>query len=227
MKSLLVMLAVVIGVMASTGFDLSSLTSVESFQCLVNKYSATFTIIRAYRSIGAIDPNIKTNLKNAQDAGIFFTDIYMFPCRGKSPVDQVGELIDYLNGTDYNYLWVNVETNPSPGCSWAAATPADNCVYLDQLVSEISRRGKAPGIFTSSSMWSQIMGSTGACQKFKTLPLWFAHYDKTQSFDDFVPFGGWTKPNYKQYEGGAPACGTGVNLDWYPQCSGEGCLSQQ
>lgn len=227
MKLLLLVLAIALGVLASNGIDLSSLTSVEAFQCLVDKQGVTFAVMRAYKSYGAVDPTVKMNIQNAQDAGIFFTDVYMFPCRGKSPVAQANELIDYLNDTDFGYLWVDVETNPSPGCSWAASTPEDNCAFLEQLVNQIALRGKPPGIYASNFMWNQIMGSSTACQKFKSYPLWYPHYDKLQTFDDFVPFGGWTKPNYKQYQGSTDVCGASVDLNWYPQCSGENCLHQK
>lgn len=224
MKRFLVALAALAVVLASNGIDLSTLTSAESFQCLVDTQNVTFAVIRGYRSYGAVDPNVKANLKNAQDAGIYFVDVYQFPCRGKSPVDQANELIDHLGSDDYGYIWIDVETNSSPGCSWAASTPEDNCNFLEQMVNQITKRGKSPGIYASTYMWNQIMGSASACQKFKSLPLWYAHYDKIQSFDDFVPFGGWTKPNYKQYQGTTQLCNTGVDLNWYPQCSGEKCL---
>ena len=227
MKSFLVIFTLVALTLASNGVDLSTLATKENFQCLVDTHQVTFAVLRGYRSYGAIDPNIKANLQNAQDAGIYFTDVYLFPCRGKSPVDQANELIDYLEGSDYGYIWVDVETNSSPGCSWAASTPEDNCNFLEQMVNQINKRSKSPGIYASSYMWNQIMGATNACQKFKTLPIWYPHYDKTQTFDDFTPFGSWTKPNYKQYQGTTTLCGVGVDLNWYPQCSGEECLQRK
>jgi GH25 family lysozyme M1 (1,4-beta-N-acetylmuramidase) len=227
MKLLLAILAIATVAFASNGVDLSTLATVENFQCLVDTQNVTFVVLRGYRSFGSLDPNIKANLKNAQDAGIFFTDVYLFPCRGKSPVDQANELIDHLSDVDYNYIWVDVETNSSPGCSWAASTAEENCNFLEQMVNQISKRGRAPGIYASSYMWTQIMGSASACPKFKALPIWYPHYDKTQTFNDFTPFGGWTKPNYKQYQGTTNVCGVGVDLNWYPQCSGEECLQKK
>ena len=43
----------------------------------------------------------------------------------------------------------------------------------------------------------------------------YPHYDDSPSFSDFVPFGGWTRPAIKQYEGDATVCGVDVDKDWY------------
>lgn len=56
-------------------------------------------------------------------------------------------------------------------------------------------------------MWTRILGSPTACQRFTDKPLWYPHYDGAQSFDDFTPFGGWTVPTYKQYQGTTTICG--------------------
>jgi GH25 family lysozyme M1 (1,4-beta-N-acetylmuramidase) len=205
--------------LTSNGIDLSTLTTQQNFQCLVDNYGITFMVMRGYRSYGAIDPNVRANLQAAQDAGIFFTDVYLFPCATKSPVDQANELIDHL-GEDiaYGYIWVDVETNNSPGCQWGKDFEV-NCKFLVELVAQIKKRGKAPGIYASAYMWNTILGAKDSCVNFKDLPLWYAHYDNVQSFSDFTPFGGWEKPNTKQYKGTTTLCNTGVDLDWYPQCS--------
>ena len=51
-----------------------------------NGYS--FAIVRGYCSYGAVDKNAAQSLTNAKNAGLI-TDIYMFPCRGKSAAAQV------------------------------------------------------------------------------------------------------------------------------------------
>jgi hypothetical protein len=48
----------------------------------------SFAIIRGYRSSGSPDTNVVQGLKNAKAAGLS-TDVYMFPCRGKSATAQV------------------------------------------------------------------------------------------------------------------------------------------
>ena len=45
------------------------------------------------------------------------------------------------------------------------------------------------------------------------VPLYFFsfnHSDGSPSFSDFVPFGGWTKPNIKQYQGTTSLCSAGM-----------------
>ena len=44
----------------------------------------------------------------------------------------------------------------------------------------------------------------------------YAHYDGNPSFSDFSAFGGWGKPNIKQYVGDAGLCGADVDKNWYP-----------
>lgn len=207
-----------LGAFAATGVDLSTLSTQENFQCMIEQYGISFLIMRGYRSYGAVDPNVKINLQRAQDAGIYFTDVYLFPCRSKSPVDQANELIDHLADTFYGYIYVDVETNNSPGCGWGDYSFDSNCQFIEDLVNQIVKRGKSPGIYASGYMWKQILGSVTACQKFSQYPIWYPHYDKVASFSDFTEFGGWTKPNMKQYQGTTTICNTGVDFNWYPQC---------
>jgi len=63
------------------------------------------------------------------------------------------------------------------------------------------------GVFSTANIWQKFFGTT--CNGFGqvSIPLWYAHYhsdgqvDSTKSFDDFVPFGGWTAPYFKQVSG--------------------------
>jgi hypothetical protein len=69
------------------GVDVSQLFSTATYQCMKsNGYE--FAIIRGYCSYGGPDANVVQGLKNAKAAGLI-TDIYMFPCRGKSATAQV------------------------------------------------------------------------------------------------------------------------------------------
>lgn len=219
MKNLYIALAATLLIwqcFAVNGVDLSTLTTVENFKCMMSTHNISFVVMRGYRSFASPDPNVKAVLKAAQDAGIKVTDVYLFPCRGKSPIDQANEAVDYLSTATYGTIWIDVETNTSPGCSWTSSTAADNCNFIDQLVTHLEQRGKKVGIYASAHMWQSIMGSTSACQNFKNLPLWYAHYDSVQAFSDFSTFGGWTKPYAKQYQGTTTMCNTGVDLNWHP-----------
>ena len=48
------------------------------------------------------------------------------------------------------------------------------------------------------------------------VPLWYAHYDNSQSFSDFKAFAGWSSPKMKQYAGDATLCNTDVDKNWRP-----------
>lgn len=47
------------------GFDLSTLTSVDSFKCLRHTENRTFFSVRAWRSYASFDPNSLQTIKNA------------------------------------------------------------------------------------------------------------------------------------------------------------------
>ena len=120
-----------------------------------------------------------------------------------------------MGSSSYGTIWIDVETNPSSGCSWASYTGASNCKFLGDIVNAIKSHGKTPGIYSSYYQWEGIMGSAGACTNYASLPLWYAHYDNSPSFSDFRSFGGWTKPNIKQYMGDTTLCGAGVDISFY------------
>ena len=62
--------------------DISSNASTDSFKCALDE-GFTHLIVRAYRSLGQIDRNCVGNLQRANKTGLT-TDVYVFPCRGKS-----------------------------------------------------------------------------------------------------------------------------------------------
>ena len=88
------------------GVDVSQLFSVSTYQCM-KKNNYLFTIIRAYKSYGGVDSSAVAGLTNAKKAGLI-TDIYMFPCRGKSATAQVDELIKGVPKSLYGMIWVDV-----------------------------------------------------------------------------------------------------------------------
>lgn len=88
-----VMLTVLIGILLTQqiscviGVDVSQLFSTSTWEC-IKKAGYTFAIPRGYCSFGGIDHNAVQSLTNAKSAGLA-TDVYMFPCRGKSGTAQV------------------------------------------------------------------------------------------------------------------------------------------
>lgn len=78
---------------ATKGVDLSTPTSKAAFSCLKGQ-GYEFVIVRAYLSSGRPDSAATATLASAQDAGIAYTDVYLFPCPkcSKSAAEQVREM---------------------------------------------------------------------------------------------------------------------------------------
>jgi GH25 family lysozyme M1 (1,4-beta-N-acetylmuramidase) len=201
------------------GIDHSELTTVDQFKCLLG-IDRTYAIYRAWKSYGAFDVNAPQSLANAYAAGFKVEDIgvYIFPCYNvtKTPEYQMQEMVKQLDaaGSKYSTIWLDVEINPSPSCAWTNNF-TENCAFTERLANAGQQLGKKIGIYASSYMWNQIMGASDRCNKFVDLPLWYPHYDNVTSFSDFKPFGGWTKPDIKQYQGTVVLCGIdGVDLNY-------------
>ena len=45
------------------------------------------------------------------------------------------------NGTAYGMIWIDVETNPSSGCSWSGYSASSNCDYVNAMIKEIKAKG--------------------------------------------------------------------------------------
>ncbi len=72
------------------------------------------------------------------------------------------------------------------------------------------------GVFSNSQDWEKIFGSKDWSYNTVRFALWYANNDGVASFDDFVPFGGYTTPVGKQYSVGNDVCGTKVNFNYFP-----------
>jgi GH25 family lysozyme M1 (1,4-beta-N-acetylmuramidase) len=214
MRQILFLLLITIA-LSTKGVDLSQPFATSVYTCFKNS-GINFAIIRAYCSYGGVDSHAVSNLQNAHAAGIPYVDTYFFPCRGKSASAQVTEFFSGVPSSLYGMVWLDIETNPSSGCSWSGHDAASNCAYVQELVNAIKAKGKNPGIYASIYMWESIMGSRGACTGVAGQPLWYAHYDNNPSFSDYSTIGGWSKPAIKQYQGDTTLCGAGVDMNWYP-----------
>jgi hypothetical protein len=90
-------------------------------------------------------------------------------------------------------VWLDIEYNPSKGCSWASESAESNCEYIQELVNALKASGKQVGIYTSSYEWNLVVGSKQACPDVaNNIPLWYAHFDNSASFNDYSQIGGWT-----------------------------------
>ena len=64
---------------------------------------------------------------------------------------------------------------------------------------------------TDSLSWSRVVGDWGG---LSYLPLWYENLNGVSSFNDFAPFGGWTKPSIKRYKCDESLCGGILNFDF-------------
>ena len=108
-------------------------------------------------------------------------------------------MIKNLEGSDYGMVWLDIETNPSKGCSWDSYSGPENCQYIGELLHAVQAHGKKAGVYASRYMWTEILRDPNTCRDYANFPLWYPHYDKKESMADFIGFGGWTKPTIKQH----------------------------
>ncbi len=148
-----------------------------------------------------MDVHVVESLARAHAVGFDFVDTYLFPCRSMNATDQVRQLVANLSGSFYGTLWLDIEENPWPNCGWDKFSYESNCAYIAELVSAVRAHNRTVGIYASHYEWKTLLGNDTYCSNFTDVPLWYAHFDKVPSFDDYakLPFGGWTKPLMKQY----------------------------
>ena len=106
MKQIFLVFLLIVSSLCTLGVDVSQLFSTSTYQCMKNN-GYSFAIIRGYCSYGGVDANIINNLNNARAAGLI-TDIYMFPCRGKSASAQVDQMVAAIPANLYGMVWIDV-----------------------------------------------------------------------------------------------------------------------
>jgi GH25 family lysozyme M1 (1,4-beta-N-acetylmuramidase) len=205
------------------GVDVSQPVSPSQAACQ-RKGSVVFGVARAWHSFGSFDPNALTTLASWQKAGIA-ADVYLFPCAGSNASAQVGSMLQGLRSSNFSRVWLDIESNTSPGCSWGSSKKA-NCAFAQELLAALAAHGQAAGVYTSIHEYSLLLSdSAEGCQLAQPkVPLWYPHYEKPPqpSFADFSPFGGWAHPTVKQFNDatagtGVPDCGVGVDVNWAPE----------
>lgn len=189
-----------------------------------------------YQSSGHTDPNGAASINDAHAAGIPYVDGYIFPCYScGNPAQQMDDTINYLksngiapltNGlTHSEYMSAHNHTGAAPltatvgmiwldieGTQYWSSSASSNVDFIQGMVDEGNKQGVVLGMYTSNSQWTPIAGGS---TQFSQYPLWYPHYDNSASFSDFVPFGGWTSPAIKQYQGTTSQCGVGVDQNYY------------
>jgi hypothetical protein len=113
---------------------------------------------------------------------------------------------------DVKRLWLDIE-----GVQYWGANTATNRAFYTGLVDACAANKLVCGIYSSESQWVPIFGSAAWSYGSSSLPLWYADYDNTPSFDNWHVFGGWTKPYLKQFSDQGAKCGCSYDLSWGPQ----------
>ncbi len=180
------------------GADVCTLVSVDGWRALRSGRSASFGIVRCYRSTGEVDPNAATSIKSAHEAGFSWVDIYHFPSFLVDAAKQIDASLDAISraGARFNRCWFDVED----GAHWSNE-PSRNVDFLRQLIAAAEARGIEVGIHTALNSWATIMNNS---QAFAKQLLWYAHYDGNANYNDFPtygPRGGWAAPAMKQFKG--------------------------
>jgi len=200
---------------SSYGVDVSSTITTTAASCLKSA-GFSFVIPRGYKSTGSVDTQVCTSIINAKSGGISVRDTYLFPCPtcSKSASTQLGELVSYLKANCASQwsgrIWLDIE-----GSQYWTGVASSNKVFYQALVDACSTYGVSCGIYSSTSQWSAIFGSSSYCYG-NSKPLWYAHYDNLASFSDFSTFGCWTSPHAKQYAGDVTSCSMGVDKNYSP-----------
>lgn len=124
-------------------------------------------------------------LSNAFAAG-YLPDVYLEICPGMDAASQINLVSDQINnqfGNDPNarfngVMYLKVQPNSNPGCSWDRYNQIDNCDFLVQAAIQIWNVGWFPGVFSTARIWQQLFGSS--CNNFAGdtfAKLWYANYD--------------------------------------------------
>jgi hypothetical protein len=207
------------------GVDVSTPVSASDAVCMVKQHNVSFIVSRAWHSYGGFDPSCVETTASALAAGMPRADVYLFPCTSTvlTAEMQLAQLLGNLtnNKVAYGRIWLDIETNTSPGCGWSSSDKAANCAFLSSLIAAFVKAGVKGGVYSSIHMWQTwISDSPSGCTAAADagFPLWYPHYEdpSNPSFSDFEPFGGWSKPAAKQYADTNTICGIGVDDNWAP-----------
>ena len=206
------------------GVDLSTLTSVATWKCLMQpggQGPIHMGVPRIYTSTNKIDHNGLQSASNAHEAGVEHVGGYIFPSvpsgDGKEQVQKAVDAYHQMM-VDGGYqgettIWLDVERR-----AWDTDLSKNQQFIKDMMSAELPSDFKF-GIYSNYYNWQDIVGLGWSYPAEKGLPLWYAHYDNDPHFTDFKPFGGWSVPFMKQYEGDHTSCGQGIDYDYYPKDS--------
>jgi len=200
--------ALFVGVSLCTN-GVTTRTLIKDFSCFKQNHYV-YAIVRAWLNFGKVDPAARETLIAAEKAKLLYADVYMNPCIQckMTPQQQVIEVVKALNGTKYGTIMVQIAL----GDKWST-NETYNCEYVNSMVAEIQKHQKAAGVASDADTWEKIMGKN--CEvKGDYVGCWWIKHDKQQGLDHFKPFGGFTFPAIKEFDGPAKMCGSEVDLNF-------------
>ena len=179
---------------------------ITDFSCFPSQ-GYVLAFIRAYQNSGKVDNHAKANILAAAHAGMYI-NIYINPCPkcNITPELQVDQVIKELKDTTYVTAIVMIKRRDNWGID-----KVSNCQFLKAMLTEIKKNGITPAIGSDIDPWSTIMGSDCIVNTYASDLLW-EKPDKKMNFDNFKSFGGYTKPNAKEYDSGVSLCNQTVDL---------------
>ena len=130
----------------------------------------------------------------------------------RTPPQQIHTSLKHLRDNKVNFttFWLDIENS-----DWGSDHKR-NVEFIGQLGDAARAHGVDVGIYTSAWSWTPITGDSH--ELAKAYRLWWPSYNKPpeRHFTDFAPFGGWSAPYKKQYEGNVGLCGANVDVSWRP-----------
>ena len=193
------------------GLDMCTVHSVSSLQCFIEA-GFTFTIPRCWCSTGEWDSGCVQSVQNSHDAGMSRSDVYFFPCFSCGNVaGQVSSWWSQVQaeGVGINRVWMDVEG------TWSSSFTT-NQAFFEEMMNQVEAVGAPYGLYVSNHQWENLLSLSYIWPKAGSTLLWYPHYDDWESFGDFEPFGGFTQPYMKQYNGDQMMCGHDVDYNYRP-----------
>jgi len=110
----------------SLGYSLVGPLSKAALACLATEnilpnQNHPFIIVRAYKVSGipGIDPNAAPTFSNVKAANPNYALLsYIELCRNTDYVQQAIDIFQAINSLPYEFIFLKVEPNHTPGCSW-------------------------------------------------------------------------------------------------------------
>ena len=84
------------------------------------------------------------------------------------------------------------------------------------MMNQIKSIGFPYGLYVSNHQWENLLSLSYIWSGAQSTLLWYPHYDDWESFGDFEPFGGFTEPYMKQYNGDQMMCGHDIDYNYRP-----------